>query len=252
MQYIFVNVKTKIFIMNQFIFNTLSGTKFNSVHNHLYGNSEQYKLVKLTNEIEVHNGYKFKNGLNIDTNHFHPFGSCQSGGIYFIFAKNMDNWISYNNKNMVYYRFVIIPDDAQVYIENGKFKTNKLILSEKKNLLDYNFSLIENNVKLLKYYKQTVKICLKAVKRNGLALKYVNNQTREICLKAVWNNWCALKYVKNQTDEICFEAIARNGCAIIYIKNRTCKMYFAIILQICLLIFFCFLIPILFLFGKNL
>ena len=38
----------------------------------------------------------------------------------------------------------------------------------------------------LDYVKtQTEKICLAAVKQNGLALKYVKNQTEKICLVAV-------------------------------------------------------------------
>ena len=40
------------------------------------------------------------------------------------------------------------------------------------------------------------KYCLKAVERNGYALKYVKEQTEAVCLKAVESDGDALKYVK--------------------------------------------------------
>ena len=39
--------------------------------------------------------------------------------------------------------------------------------------------------------------CLKAVKQDGIALKYVKAQTKDICLEAVKRNVMALKYVKD-------------------------------------------------------
>lgn len=37
------------------------------------------KLYKLTNETEIHNGFKYQDGLNIDTETFNPFGECSKG-----------------------------------------------------------------------------------------------------------------------------------------------------------------------------
>ena len=42
---------------------------------------------------------------------------------------------------------------------------------------------------------------LKAVKENGMALKFVKKQTPKICLEAVKQNGYALAYVENQTSE---------------------------------------------------
>lgn len=38
--------------------------------------------------------------------------------------------------------------------------------------------------------------CLKAVERNGYALRYVKDQTEQVCLKAVESDGDALRYVK--------------------------------------------------------
>jgi hypothetical protein len=52
-----------------------------------------------------------------------------------------------------------------------------------------------------------IRICLEAVKQDGLALQYVKNQTPEICLEAVKQDGLALKFVENKTPEICLEAV---------------------------------------------
>ena len=60
---------------------------------------------------------------------------------------------------------------------------------------------------------------LEAVKKDGLALRLVNNQTEEICLAAVKQNGLALRYVKNQTEEICLAAVIQDGEALRYVNE---------------------------------
>ena len=45
---------------------------------------------------------------------------------------------------------------------------------------------------------QTQEICLAAVNKCGLALKYVKEQTPEICLAAAKQNWKAFRFVKQE------------------------------------------------------
>src|ERR1051325_8405242 len=99
----------------------LSGKKFNKK----YHNKEFYKL---TNELENHNGFQFKTGLNTDIIKFNPISECKPGGIYFTELDYVLAWISYNNKKMTKIRKVTIPDNAKVYVEKIKFKADKLIL----------------------------------------------------------------------------------------------------------------------------
>ena len=68
---------------------------------------------------------------------------------------------------------------------------------------------------------QTSEICLEAVKRTGNALKWVKNQTQEMCLQAVKRNGYALKCVKEQTPEICLQAVKQNGFAIAFVIDQT-------------------------------
>jgi len=61
---------------------------------------------------------------------------------------------------------------------------------------------------------------LRAVKRDGHALRYVIDQTDEICLAAVKQNGHALQYVKDQTEAICLVAVRENGYALRFVEER--------------------------------
>ena len=92
--------------------------------------------------------------------------------------------------------------------------------------------IVKVNGWALKYVKdQTPEICLEAVKQNGRTLEYVEDQTPEICLEAVKQHGFALKYVKEQTPEICLEAVKQDEEALIYVKDQTPEICRAAIAQ---------------------
>lgn len=106
-----------------------SGEKFNKLY-------KDISFVKLTNSNECHNGFRFKDGLNIDTVDFNPIEECRPGGIYFCFREDYERWTKYGCSQMFYIREVSIPDDAQVYCEENKFKADKIILGPRQLLFD--------------------------------------------------------------------------------------------------------------------
>lgn len=71
--------------------------------------------------------------------------------------------------------------------------------------------------------KQSLNICLRAVRQNGLALKFVKKQNYDICMEAVKQEGFALKYVrkKNQTHEICMLAVKQDGITLQYVIIQT-------------------------------
>jgi hypothetical protein len=91
-------------------------------------------LVKLTTESENHNGFVFVTGENRDTIPFCPYASCSAGGIYFCKIADAQKWLQYNFSKMHYMRSVTLPDDARVYIEDGKMKADKFILGEREEI----------------------------------------------------------------------------------------------------------------------
>lgn len=81
----------------------------------------------------------------------------------------------------------------------------------------------------IKYvHKQTQKICLEAVRQNGLALRYVAKPNPEICLAAVREDGYAIAYITDRTPEICLAAVNRHGMALEYIPKKEQTLAMAI------------------------
>ena len=93
-------------------------------------------FVKLTNQEEIHNGFQFQTGLNVDRIPFNPMGYCQPGGIYFCSIEKLYQWLYYNQQPMCYVRLVTIPDDALIWVQENKFKADRMILSERQKIVD--------------------------------------------------------------------------------------------------------------------
>ena len=69
-------------------------------------------------------------------------------------------------------------------------------------------------------YKYFTEIdAIEAVKKDGFALRYVEEQTEAICIEAVKQDGFSLRYVKNQTEAICIEAVKQNGNALRYVNE---------------------------------
>lgn len=115
-------------------------------------------LVKLTSADENHNGFVFHTGRNTDSVPFNPIGECTRGGMYFCKMKNAYNFFNYNSKRMVYFRYVTLPENARVYVERGKYKTDCFILSEREEIFTSREMLLatidrKNMIRKLKYIK---------------------------------------------------------------------------------------------------
>ena len=207
------------------------------------------KFYKLTNESEIHNGFHYVDGLNIDTEKFNPSDQCSSGGLYFTELNKIAMWISYGGENMTYVREVEILDDSLVYIEENKFKADKFYLHPKvslKNFEQWNnlefCSTLEashlNKLKALHLSKLKALLLSKLEASHLSKLKdllwyklavqqCIKKQTEEIYKSVVQENGFALQCVKEQTEEICKLAVQQNGHALYHVKKQTeeiCKL----------------------------
>ena len=199
---------------------TITGSEFNAY----YGEARFYKIL---NYNLTHFGFTYKIGINKDTRHFNPSGTCNPGGLYFAHESQIRNFLGYGHL----IANVIIEDDALVYIEEGKFKANKIIIDVIEEITDtiINECIVKNpllsiklnpiNLLLVKF--KTYKMCLEAVKRKGDMLQCVKFQTEEICKIAVQQNGLALKYVNDyfHTKDICKLAVQQDGYALQYVKE---------------------------------
>jgi hypothetical protein len=91
---------------------------------------------KVTNKDECHNGYQYKDGLNILNEEFNddPNASCVPGGFYFTDYKNLPQFFEYGT----WIREVTIPPDARVVLdpEGDKWRCDKIILGKKYHIVN--------------------------------------------------------------------------------------------------------------------
>ena len=217
-----------------------TGAEFNKAY-------EGIKLYKFLNNDLKHFDFTYKVGLNIDTEQFNPTDKCSKGGLYFCEESKCYFYCSAYGTKMA---LIEIPDDARVYVEKHKFKTDRLIIKEITDFCDnddsYWLDILPNNYAALEFIKnqteelcmttikqyspcalryaknQTDKMCKLAVNMNPFMLRYVKEQyqTNEICKLAIQQNSLILKYVINQTEELCILAVQKNGNALEYVKEQ--------------------------------
>ena len=60
------------------------------------------RFVKLTTKDCIHNGYEYKEGLNVLNGEFNTKSICAEGGLYFCREEDIYYWVHYNGKLMYY------------------------------------------------------------------------------------------------------------------------------------------------------
>ena len=202
----------------------LTGKRFNE----LYKGTE---FVKLTTKTENHNGLVYGDGPVSDPVPFCPAGKCVRGGMYFCVKSKLTDFLFYSTKPMKFCRRVIIPNDANVYDEGNKFKTDKFILGPRISIIDLDIwndeklceILIKKDPRVLKYIKNQDQLALKNILRrmDGRLIKYVRNQTDILCWEALRECAGAIKFIKNPTLEMQLYAVSKCGNNLQYINNPT-------------------------------
>lgn len=179
-------------------------------------------LFKFTNKSLNHHGYQFDIGYNED---IHLFNNTKECGFHFCDERYLGRWINYSDCSG--FHFIVIPNDALVYIEHGRYRADKIILGKKR---DITLNMLLERPNMFRYIeKQTIEMCEKIVEVNGLMLKHIKEQTEKICKNAVKQNGISLRYVNNKykTDEICEMAVINNCYSLDYVLVKTpylCKI----------------------------
>jgi hypothetical protein len=221
---------------------SISGIEFN--------NLIESPLYMFTNYNEIHNGYTYVDGLNVDNNYE---ASIRNNG------NPMPNLVFYDlqcacDKILCnrWFREVIVPDDATVTCNNGLYFADKLILGDRLSIDD--FKIPTENIKyiggystnVLKYIDNTeevlrnlIKVCpimiyqlnkpsdelilytIRNSHGSASLLEYLETQTDKICIDIIKQDTEALQYVHNQTNELCIESIKHDTSALQYVHNQT-------------------------------
>lgn len=194
--------------------------------NTLFPNKMSNRCFKLCRKNLVHHGFQYKEGLNVDHVPFNPKGQCRPGGLYFFVGIQILNWKKYVLDTHWIFD-VEIPDDAQVYHEDGKSKADKIILLNKRPF-DFKqvialfdpYEAIAFNPEVLTELDQTEELCMAAIQKCPDLIQSVHNQTEKICLEAVKRNPSKLAYVRNRTEKVCLEAVRQNGMLLYYLWDH--------------------------------
>jgi hypothetical protein len=187
------------------------------------------RFYKMLTANLCHNGFTYKDGLNVDTLPFQPKGECMPGGLYYTTFEYLSIWYM---SCWPLIADVTVPDGARVYTEpcNTKWKADRIVLSNIRPLSEFLATLDEevlrgflfHNPRMLKHVSnQTEALCLVAVRANGHVLSDVHKQTDTICLAAVQQTAYALEQVEEQNDDICMTAVCRSGYTLEAVRNQT-------------------------------
>jgi hypothetical protein len=161
----------------------MSGKKFKK----LFPN---YKPHKIISESFIHNNYKYKLGLNIDSVKFNPTSTCFKGGLYLSDLTDIHQYLRYGPNIGT----ITILDDSKVYLENNKIKVDKLFLDQ---------------IQLWKIFinNQHEKIQCKFVKSDGYTIQYISNPSEQVQLEAIKHDEYAIQYISNPSEQVQLEAV---------------------------------------------
>ena len=194
------------------------------------------RFVKLTTKDCIHNGYEYKEGLNVLNGEFNTKSICAEGGLYFCEIIHIFRWLSYNGKEMYYIWDVILPDDALIVKMRLTSKTNKFILKNKRYIWEDQECcklIVQNDgMKLKNMINPSEDIYKLAIKQNGLAINYIpeniikSNIGEKLCELAVKQNFNALKFIipEKQSFNICKIALQNDGHTLQYISEQVFEM----------------------------
>lgn len=187
-----------------------------------------YKL--LPHDMIALRKYKYCEGLNVLDEKFNPNGYMQPGGLYITSTP----LIYYGEDWADLIAEVTLPDDAQVWTEeNGRMKTDKLILKKPVSIFEYPWDWpteLKTNCSITRCgYFQTPERLMMAVRVNPDALAWVwgSRLTPDLCMEAVKKDGMLLYYANScwrLTDEVRHAAIRQNGRALQFVKNPTREM----------------------------
>lgn len=162
-------------------------------------------FYKVINKNMTNFMFTYKLGLNELIENFNPRGDCTAGGFYFCELQHLKNWLFLHPDG--YVCEVRLPLDALVFPQNLKYKTEKIIIENPIDIIEF-IKLHKMEEEILKFNSAHVKdVVINLLKTNGLLLKHIKHQTLELCIQAIKQNNTALSYVNLEFYYECLKVI---------------------------------------------
>ena len=135
--------------------------------------------LKITNELENHKGFQYKNGLNVLIEPFSVSGSCCAGGLYFTEQRYIHHYYGYG----VHIRVVELPINDPDFLmvkdpQGNKWRANKIIFGKKYPLYDLStyidLDITRCPVQMINFpaLEERDRLISEAWKNSGMALQY--------------------------------------------------------------------------------
>ena len=156
-------------------------------------------LLKILNEKEFHYGFQYKQEWNISASQFNAEKDC-GDGLHFTDEEHWVEWIPMGD----HFREVIRTSREMVQVGDSKWRAKAIKLGPRREFSD-----------LLKTEEQQ----LKAVKKDGRVLNFIENPSEKVKLAALCENGCNIQHLDRSNEKEQIVAVKENGWAIEYIKN---------------------------------
>jgi hypothetical protein len=168
----------------------------------------------------IHNGFVYKEGLNVLSEQFSYDIMCGPGGLYFTEDLYIFTWLTMydpRNINDIYIAEVELTNDSQIVRMENKLKTDKFIL---KNIQTFGKFLDKNPhyiLGLIRYIKYSGCQLLSSYDLNDWTSKLSDDSYR----KAIDIDPSLLEFIEadKQTPDMCIKAIRKNPKNIFHVKD---------------------------------
>jgi len=198
----------------------ITGAEFNATNTR--------KLLKLTSDSACHNGFTFREGLNIDRIPLNGL-SCKAGGLYITFEDCFYLWLDYNGQAMSHIWDVEIPKEAKVFMESGtKVKADMIILTNRRPISelpqwknrDFQDEALQWNSRAIRFIDVPDEgQCLYVINKSSDNIRYINNPSEDLQLIAIRRDGFAIQFLDNPSYEVQMGALRYDPATIQYIKD---------------------------------
>ena len=164
--------------------------------------------VKLLRRSKVHNGFRFKKGLNILREPFNSWPNCDGGGLYYCKNSDIITWL-FLYDDLGWLADVKNPPDAQIVKMPYKLKADKIILSNFRRITQETWLQSLPDAEFMKWLKRNN--CYPENLRKEAFQKWLATKSEEFHVRALRITPYYILYLPQAsfTERICLTVIRK-------------------------------------------
>lgn len=181
--------------------------------------------VKLLRRSKVHNGFRFKKGLNLLREPFDPSPSCMGGGLYYCNKSDIIHWLYLYGDELGWLADVETPSDARVVKMPAKLKADKIILSNFRKITQETCIQSLSDAQFMKWLKTN--FCGTQDLGKNAFQKWLATKSEDFHLRAVRANRDYFLYLPKAslTERICLTVIRKINTMMLKLNHYIANYY---------------------------